>query len=215
MIYKLQSNWGWPSNEDEWKTKREFDNADEAIKALEFDASLARMACRLRVIDSKGNIITHWHPFVVLRPYKPSDLEPIIKFTTETNAFKPFEVEALREVLEEASDICMVAVHWLAQDIPMGVCYYALEGLTESTWCLWWIVVDKGWHKTGCAKEMIDFMEKDVKIKGGKQIIIETGSNELMAAARRFYTKMGYENHAVIKKYYSDTEDKVIFRKEL
>ena len=45
--------------------------------------------------------------------------------------------------------------------------------------------------------------------------MIETSSLPQYELTRKFYLKHGYEQHAVLKDFYTDGDDMVIFRKHL
>ena len=50
---------------------------------------------------------------------------------------------------------------------------------------------------------------------GGTKIYVETSSRPPFAPARAFYRRCGYQVDAVLKDYYDDGDDKVIFAKVL
>lgn len=143
-------------------------------------------------------------------------IEKIVKFSKNTtNAFKPHEIAVLLDVLngyieEEYEDHEFIVSE--ENDTIDGFAYYALEDMTESTWYLWWIAVSK--QRKGIGTQLMKYMEFDLKNrKNCTQILIETGSADNSLSARNFYENHGYEKHAVVKGYYSENDDLVIFRK--
>jgi hypothetical protein len=60
MSYKLQTNWGGVP--DTWQDSRAYEDLERGIKALQHDADLARVCCRLRLIDDNGTIYAVYEP---------------------------------------------------------------------------------------------------------------------------------------------------------
>ena len=58
-------------------------------------------------------------------------------------------------------------------------------------------------------------MEADIVRSGGRLFIVETSSLPSYDLTRKFYLKHGYEQAAVVRDFYSDGDDQVIFRKRL
>ena len=58
-------------------------------------------------------------------------------------------------------------------------------------------------------------VEQQIKNKDGRILIVETSSNPAQLAANQFYAKMDYTREAVIRDFWSDGEDKIVFWKKL
>ena len=72
-----------------------------------------------------------------------------------TDAFKPIEIQALQEVLDDyhaqnAADGHR-AVALEADGTVVGFAYFAESAMTDRTWSLWWIVVDRACKREGLA----------------------------------------------------------------
>jgi hypothetical protein len=59
------------------------------------------------------------------------------------------------------------------------------------------------------------FVEEDIRKAGGRVLFIETSGLPHYDPTRRFYLKLGYEQGAVLRDYYADGDDMVVFRKRL
>ena len=57
--------------------------------------------------------------------------------------------------------------------------------------------------------------EQAIKKADGRLFLIETSSLPQYALTRKFYVKHDYEQHAVLRDYYADGDDMVVFRKRL
>ena len=87
--------------------------------------------------------------------------------------------------------------------------------MTDRTWYLYWIAVSKQIQAQGIGAKMLHYAEEEIRKANGRLFLIETSSLPHYELTRKFYLKHKYEQHAVIKDYYSDGDDLVIFRKHL
>jgi ribosomal protein S18 acetylase RimI-like enzyme len=155
----------------------------------------------------------------MIRPITPADIEAVVALTAATDMFKPLEINALREVLDDYFEEEMarghVAVVWEDADQIAGFTYYGPVPLGDRTWQLWWIAVAKTRQGTGVGSRLLRHAEDDMRRKHGRLLFIETGSAPLYEPTRHFYRKFGYEQHALLQDYYADGDSMVIFRKAL
>ena len=94
-----------------------------------------------------------------------------------------------------------------------GFAYYAPAAMTDRTWYLYWIAVSKQIQARGVGGKLLRHAEEDIKKANGRLFLIETSSLPQYDLTRKFYLKHGYEQHAVLRDYYADGDDMVIFRK--
>lgn len=153
----------------------------------------------------------------MIRPTTPADTPTLVALTEATRVFKPMEIEALREVLAdyhaENHRQGHRSVTYEHEGRPIGFAYYAPAAMTDRTWYLYWIAVSKDIHAKGVGTKLLHFVEEDIRRQTGRILLIETSSLAHYDLTRRFYKKHAYEQTAVIKDYYSDGDDMVIFRK--
>jgi ribosomal protein S18 acetylase RimI-like enzyme len=98
---------------------------------------------------------------------------------------------------------------------PIAIGYCAPEKLTNGTYNLYAIAVRKELQGQGIGQKMMNFIEKLLADNGKRILIVETSSIDHYALTRKFYYKLGYKQEAVIKDFWNDGEDKVIFWKKL
>lgn len=156
----------------------------------------------------------------MIRPTTPADIDTLVRLTEATGLFKPIEVVALREVLDDFFATHHADDHHaltLERDGELlGFAYYGPAPMTERTWQLWWIAVRKDQQGRGVGGELLQFVENDIRAKRqGRVLFIETGSLPHYELTRRFYLKHGYEQHALLKDFYADGDSMVVFRKVL
>ena len=103
----------------------------------------------------------------------------------------------------------------IENETPIAIGYCVPEQLTESTYNLLAIGVLTEWQGKGIAGEMMKYIELLLKEKGGRILIVETSSDDAQIAARNFYKKIGYTQEAVIRDFWKEGEDKIVFWKKL
>ncbi len=98
---------------------------------------------------------------------------------------------------------------------PVAIGYCVPEKLTDGTYNLLAIGVSEDYQKKGIASEMMKYIEQMLKQIDGRILIVETSSDNAQFGARIFYQKIGYIQSAVIKDFWKDGEDKIVFWKRL
>jgi ribosomal protein S18 acetylase RimI-like enzyme len=155
----------------------------------------------------------------MIRPTVPDDTPALVPLAEGTGVFKPHEIEALREVLDDyfadnhaLGHRCVTAEKG---GRVLGFAYYAPAAMTDRTWYLYWIAVSRDVQARGTGGLLLRHAEDEVRGLGGRLLLIETSSLPHYELTRRFYLKHGYEVAATIRDYYADGDDMVVFRKRL
>jgi ribosomal protein S18 acetylase RimI-like enzyme len=155
----------------------------------------------------------------MIRPTDPSDTPALVKLTEETGVFKPMEVEALKEVLHDYHAENLKHGHrcvtFEEHGHVVGYAYYAPAAMTDRTWYLYWIAVTKHTQAKGVGGKLLKHVEDDIRKSNGRQLMIETSSLPHYELTRKFYLKHHYEQTGVLRDYYADGDDMVVFRKRL
>lgn len=156
---------------------------------------------------------------VSIRPTTTGDTEPLVTLADGTGVFQPHEIVALREVLDDYHTVNQAEGHvshtGIQREQPVGFVYYAPVAMTDNTWEMWWLAVDKSKQGHGLGKALVEFAEQDVRDRGGRLLLIETSSTPHYLPTRQFYLKNGYRQVAQIPDFYHDGDDKVIFAKKI
>ena len=158
-----------------------------------------------------------------IRPLVAADRSGVFRILENAGNFTPAEVGIALELIDE----------WLELGEHSGYLTYVLEArdpeksevlgyvcfgptpLTESTFDVYWIAVDKSKHRGGVGKRLLKFSEEEVLRRGGKMLLIETSSQETYGGTIQFYERTGYELVGKIPEYYKPGDDKLIFAKRL
>ena len=155
----------------------------------------------------------------MIRTTVKSETELLKEIARGTLVFKPIEIDALGEVLDDYHTLNHLhhhkAITYELDGKVIGFAYYAPTPMTDRTWHLYWIFVEKKTHAKGIGSEMLKYVEQDIACMGGRLFLIETSSLPSYDPTRRFYLKHGYEEAATIRDFYTDGDDQVIFRKRL
>jgi ribosomal protein S18 acetylase RimI-like enzyme len=159
----------------------------------------------------------------IIRPMVAADRGGVFRILENAGNFTPEEVATALELIDE----------WLELGEHSGYLTYVLESqgddssevlgyvcfgptpLTESTYDLYWIAVDKSQHRGGVGKKLMKFAEEEIARRGGRLLLIETSSQETYGGTIQFYERTGYELVGKIKEYYKPGDDKLIFVKQL
>ncbi|MCI0683527.1 MAG: GNAT family N-acetyltransferase [Gemmataceae bacterium] len=154
-----------------------------------------------------------------IRPTVPADTPILIELTRGTDIFKPMEIQALREVLDDyhahARNEGHRSVTGERDGQAIGFAYFAPAAMTDRTWHLWWIVVGRHTQARGVGGELLRHVEAEIRRAHGRLLLVETSGMPHYDLTRRFYLKHHYEQHAVLRDFYSDGDDMMVFRKRL
>jgi ribosomal protein S18 acetylase RimI-like enzyme len=153
----------------------------------------------------------------VIRPTLPADTEILVPLAQETGVFKPHEIRALREVLDDYHSTNQAHGHrcvtYEQAGQILGFAYYAPAAMTDRTWYLYWIAVTRQTQARGIGGKLLKYLEDDIRQSLGRVMFIETSSLPNYNLTRKFYVKHGYEKGATLVGYYADGDDMIVFRK--
>jgi ribosomal protein S18 acetylase RimI-like enzyme len=153
----------------------------------------------------------------MIRPTVHADTLILVPLAEETGVFKPIEIEALQEVLDDyhadAHTLGHRSVTYEKDGKVIGFAYYAPTAMTDRTWHLYWIAVSKRIQARGVGSQLLRYVEDEIRKANGRILLIETSSTPHYEPTRRFYLKHGYEKACAIPDYYGDGDDMVVFRK--
>jgi len=155
----------------------------------------------------------------MIRPTVPADTPHLLTITKGTRVFRPIEIQALQEVLDDYHATAHAHGHRSItcehEGPPIGFAYYAPAAMTDRTWYLYWIAVNKDIHAKGVGTKLLHYLEEDVRRQQGRILLIETSSLAHYELTRRFYLKHQYDQVATLPDYYADGDDMVVFRKRM
>ena len=155
----------------------------------------------------------------MIRGTIPEDTATLVALADGTGVFKPHEMQALQEVLDDyhASnrEEGHCSITYEQHGHIAGFAYYAPAAMTEHTWYLYWIAVTRQTQAKGIGGQLLRYVEDDIRHRHGRILFIETSSLPHYELTRKFYLKHGYEQEAVLRDYYAEGDGMVVFRKHL
>ena len=148
------------------------------------------------------------------------DGHAIQDITVSAGVFEPAEVETVAELWNEylqkgPQTSGYYFIVYRDGEQVLGYACYGPRALTEGTYDLYWIAVDRTHHRHGVGQALLRQVENEVHYMGGRLIVVETSSLERYAPTRRFYEVSGYLREATLRDFYKPGDDLVIFTKHL
>ena len=150
-----------------------------------------------------------------IRPTVPEDK---LHLKNVLNTIELFPPGMLDEMIEDYLTNPETQNIWFTAELdhtPIGFGYCAPEMLTEGTYNLYAIGVKNDLHGKGIGRQMMSYLETELKEKGHRILIVETSGGPDLFKTRKFYEDLNYTKEAVIRDFWSEGEDKVIYWKKL
>lgn len=149
-----------------------------------------------------------------IRPLHKADLPAVAHIVEQTDMFP---AEMLDDMTAPYFANPQGDQRWLVleQDEVRAVAYHVPEPLTDGTCNLLLIAVDPAAQGRGLGTALMARIESDLAAAATRILLVETSGKDEFARTRAFYARLGYDAEAMIRDYYADGDDKVIFRKRL
>lgn len=93
-------------------------------------------------------------------------------------------------------------------------CFGEIPG-TSGSYDLYWIVVHPRHQGSGLGKRLLRATEALLRSRGARRFFADTSGRAQYEPTRHFYLRSGYAVDAVLKDFYAEGDDKVIFGKNL
>ncbi|KAJ3321438.1 hypothetical protein HDU76_014093 [Blyttiomyces sp. JEL0837] len=164
----------------------------------------------------------------MIRPTISEDSDSILNIVVSAGLFTQEETPPVKSLLDEyLSGTSPPGNTWLTclddnsttsatTKTIVAVAYYAPAAFTDGkTWELLMIAVNKEQQGSGRGKEMMRYIEDDLKRQEARILIVDTSGLSKYDKTREFYLKCGFEMEGRIRDFYTEGEDKVTFRKRL
>jgi ribosomal protein S18 acetylase RimI-like enzyme len=152
-----------------------------------------------------------------LRPLGRAQRARLEQLTRGTGLFREEEVATAIELLDECldGDDDYQFVGAFDGDQLLGYACWGPTPGTESTWDLYWIVVDRPRQGAGIGTQLLAEVESRLTAHGARLTVVETSSRSDYEPTRKFYEARGYTRTAIIAGYYAPGDDLVIYTKDL
>lgn len=155
-----------------------------------------------------------------IRPIEAKDREVLSQIVRLVGNFSEEEIKVAIELIDDAiseysSGDYIACVLEDDKGQLQGYGCYGLTPLTESTYDFYWMAIHPATQGKGYGRELIRYVERDVRERGGRLLVLETSSQESYRRTTGFYEKNGYELVARIRDFYKMDDDKLIYVKYL
>ncbi|MBL7706603.1 MAG: GNAT family N-acetyltransferase [Taibaiella sp.] len=150
-----------------------------------------------------------------IRKVQLQDLEGLKEVLESSELFPPEYLDDMIADYFNSNDPADIWFTCIDNDRPVALGYCAPEKFTNGTYNLYAIAVRKELQGKGIGAKMIRYIEQVLKAKGARVLIVETSGTDDYILTRKFYDKLGYHREAVIKDFWNEGEDKIIFWKKL
>ena len=151
-----------------------------------------------------------------LRRLEGTDRQEIRKILENSKVFRDEEIGVAISLVDEflhGSPDYRFLVAAGEDDSVLGYICYGHAPMTSGTWDIYWIAVSRDFQRRRIGSLLLECSEKEIRGEGGRLIIIETSGKPSYRSTRKFYEKMGYRMGARIAKFYSESDDKLIYCK--
>lgn len=154
----------------------------------------------------------------MVRPLTREDRSTVLEIIHSTGVFTPDEILVARELIDitlgrpEQKDYNIVVAEAEGGRV-VGYLAFGPTPLTEGTYDLYWMAVRSGEQGRGYGRELVAWLESEVRKSGGRMILIETSSQPKYEKTRRFYAGLGYHEISRLPDFYKKGDDRITFVK--
>jgi ribosomal protein S18 acetylase RimI-like enzyme len=151
-----------------------------------------------------------------IREIVPEDRDDVLRLLEATGVFQNYEIEVADEVIQASIDPASGYLSHIIVNEENRAVAYACWGptpCTSGTFDLYWIAVHPDYQQHGLGRQLMNFVEADIQPKGARLLLIETSSYSDYEDARKFYSRSGYKQLAVIPDYYRQGDHKIVYGK--
>ncbi len=111
----------------------------------------------------------------MIRPTTVADTDTLVHLAEATGVFKPIEIVALREVLDDYHTTNHRhghrAITFEQSATVVGFAYYAPAAMTDHTWYLYWIAVTRQTQARGIGGKLLHYVEEDIARSEGRVLV--------------------------------------------
>jgi ribosomal protein S18 acetylase RimI-like enzyme len=152
---------------------------------------------------------------MLVRPIQAPDALALSALLRGIAQFKPDEVAVAQELIDASirdpqgsGYESLVAV---SNEQVVGYICFGPTPMTDATWDLYWIAVAPEAQGQGLGKRLYAAFAEVIRGRGGRQVRIETSSQEIYAATGGFYERLGFDLAGKLKDFYTAGDDLLIF----
>jgi ribosomal protein S18 acetylase RimI-like enzyme len=152
---------------------------------------------------------------------QPGDVPEVVRLCELVGNFTKEEIDIALEVADDGlrKGSLKSGYYFVFSQAPdgrlLGYACYGPIPLTERRYEIYWIVVDPTLQRKGIGSTLMRECERLIREMGGAYLYLDTSAKESYDATRAFYDVNGFRLEALLKDFYRDHDDKVIYKKAL
>ena len=158
---------------------------------------------------------------------RPTDRERIAELLVSTAVFSAEEVGVALQLFDlgiaeqergGADDAHVPDYEFFGAFDGERVIGYACAGptpATEGTFDLYWLAVDPAGQGKGVGRALVREVERDLRARGARLLLVETSSRPDYEKTRAFYARCGYSEAARIRDFYAPADDRIMLTTRL
>lgn len=155
-----------------------------------------------------------------IRPLEAKDRQRIQEIVSAVGNFNQADIKIAMELIDDViskngSSDYTVYVSQDDKDVVQAYVCFGQTPLTDHTYDFYWMAIDPQHQRCGLGLKLFQYVEAQVRERGGKLLMCETSSMESYERVVRLYERLGYQPVARIKNFYRLGDDKLIYMKEL
>lgn len=145
--------------------------------------------------------------------------EKYLNIAFTSGVFKPQEIDILEEVIlewQKNPNESYFLFDEKYQENIVGFIIFGKTPLTDFSWDIYWLAVDKNFQGKGYGRKLLKKTENFLLQQLNQVTIrVETSSRKEYTNARNLYLRNGFKETGRIPDFYSHGDDLVIFYKQL
>lgn len=147
------------------------------------------------------------------------DADEILRIAADQPLFTEEEAETVGELLDDYLELPdhngYAFLTAILEDKVAGFACYGATPLTDGTFDLYWICVDRPFSRRGIGRDLIQRVVAEVRALGGRMIVLDTSGTPAYEPTRAFYKSVGFSAVATVPDFYRPDDDLVIFCRRL
>jgi ribosomal protein S18 acetylase RimI-like enzyme len=156
----------------------------------------------------------------MIRPAESQDGESVQALAAQAGNFDQEEVACVGELwlefMQKGADAS--GYYFLVDEIEQTIAGFACYGprpLTYGAYDLYWIAVNPQFRRRGIGAALLEAVAVEIKKLGGRLMLAETSGSAGYAGTRQFYRDAGFKAEAMVKDFYQDGDDLVMFTRRV
>jgi ribosomal protein S18 acetylase RimI-like enzyme len=154
----------------------------------------------------------------VIRDVTKVDFAGMVGILDDIREFSSLDIACCRDCLQDYVEGVEPTYRFICSEDDSGIDGFACfdsDTLSDGVVEVYWVVVAPRKQKNGIGSLLLSHIESEARMKKARMIVLETESDPLYVNARRLYEKCGFAREAVIKDFYHEGDDKVMYVKRL